>query len=908
MTSWRKRLARWRRSLASGSGDGGASEARTLIRDSGLFDAAWYLARYPDVAAAGLDPLDHFVIHGGAEGRKASPEFDSRWYVSRYPDAAASSLHPLVHFLKHGQGREATKRIGPAGIKSSPGDLADAAEIMSSPLFDAAWYTRENQLDTAGHGTALHYLKIGGIGGLPASPAFDSAAYLRTYGDVREAGQNPLLHYIRHGAREGRKTFAVTLRSAEHVQPFVARDLRRINRPEPDEHTPWVRSADLKAQPGRAVVRLGGIPAGLLPEVYGDHTAPLPADLGAALSQFCALRGLDASTFAAAKSARRTRLIPDTLRDSEPNLFVIVDGWFVNDSVLRLRLEGGASDGAVRLFQVRRGGQATLIGEAQQASGSMHLVDATLLNVFQPVLVVHVDADGFINGGGLIPFPSLYRGGAHAGEVAVHPDGATAQAKRDSLSGTLLRDSLGWARAPAQSLGKVVVDLKGATGMERIFSSSALEWLSESGVTIEAGNVAVGTPPAVADHLRSALQPSAAQSATSTRGGGILTLPCDALPSLAVLTSRRVVGSSRAIGAYVMCDSTLPVPRWLVAMPDLDQGLLKLQPASAVLPFPLLSRFPDATPVASSRTGVVALRYRDPSGSNEAVLTFPVAPDASGPLFDEPLSARRRAAAAITAVIRIDDALVAVGLLESLARQTMADRLNITAATAGDEDVAAAVKSTLERLFPARHNVILADEGSPAQSINAAVSQALPAADMLLFVRQDMTLHDPRTLEALYLMAARPGTATASCVTVRDGGFRDGAALRFKAGGIFPSRLSFATSPSLAFARPETLGAFPMATYPVAGNMLDLAMISVGAWQEAKGLDAVNYPFDGYALDFALRTLKAGLTHLCTSVVTVTDGGDGSIDHRADMLSADSLAIDEWAQALKRVTLLRALD
>lgn len=41
-----------------------------LVRDSGLVDAAWYLQRYPDVAAAGMDPLQHYVLHGIGEGRE----------------------------------------------------------------------------------------------------------------------------------------------------------------------------------------------------------------------------------------------------------------------------------------------------------------------------------------------------------------------------------------------------------------------------------------------------------------------------------------------------------------------------------------------------------------------------------------------------------------------------------------------------------------------------------------------------------------------------------------------------------------------------------------------------------------------------------------------------------------------
>ena len=38
-----------------------------------LFDAAWYLDRHPDVAAAGLDPLEHYATCGWLEGRSPHP-------------------------------------------------------------------------------------------------------------------------------------------------------------------------------------------------------------------------------------------------------------------------------------------------------------------------------------------------------------------------------------------------------------------------------------------------------------------------------------------------------------------------------------------------------------------------------------------------------------------------------------------------------------------------------------------------------------------------------------------------------------------------------------------------------------------------------------------------------------------
>ncbi len=39
------------------------------LRSRNLFDADAYLARYPDVAKSGIDPLDHYIVHGIGEGR-----------------------------------------------------------------------------------------------------------------------------------------------------------------------------------------------------------------------------------------------------------------------------------------------------------------------------------------------------------------------------------------------------------------------------------------------------------------------------------------------------------------------------------------------------------------------------------------------------------------------------------------------------------------------------------------------------------------------------------------------------------------------------------------------------------------------------------------------------------------------
>ena len=72
-----------------------------LIRSSGLFDATWYLRRYPDVRDVG-GPLRHYLERGAAEGRDPNPLFDSDWYLQEYPDVAQTGMNPLLHYLRYG--------------------------------------------------------------------------------------------------------------------------------------------------------------------------------------------------------------------------------------------------------------------------------------------------------------------------------------------------------------------------------------------------------------------------------------------------------------------------------------------------------------------------------------------------------------------------------------------------------------------------------------------------------------------------------------------------------------------------------------------------------------------------------------------------------------------------------------
>jgi hypothetical protein len=154
-----------------------------LIENSQLLDGDWYLQQYPDVAQAGLSPLQHYLQHGAKEGRDPNPLFDSDWYLRQYPDVARIGVNPLRHYIQYG-----------ANEGRSP-----------HPLFDGDWYLRQYaDVAEAGVNPLRHYLQFGAREGRDPNPLFDGDWYLRQYADVAEAGVNPLCHYCYQGAKEGR--------------------------------------------------------------------------------------------------------------------------------------------------------------------------------------------------------------------------------------------------------------------------------------------------------------------------------------------------------------------------------------------------------------------------------------------------------------------------------------------------------------------------------------------------------------------------------------------------------------------------------------------------------------------------------------------------------------------------------
>ena len=71
------------------------------------------------MAAAGRDPLEHYLTDGASEGRDPGPGFSTTGYLSRYHDVADAGINPLLHYIRYGkkEGYLTTPPLNPQAIK-----------------------------------------------------------------------------------------------------------------------------------------------------------------------------------------------------------------------------------------------------------------------------------------------------------------------------------------------------------------------------------------------------------------------------------------------------------------------------------------------------------------------------------------------------------------------------------------------------------------------------------------------------------------------------------------------------------------------------------------------------------------------------------------------------------------------
>jgi hypothetical protein len=170
-------------------------EGRDVPSTTNLFDARFYLAHNPDVAAyvstGAMTAEQHFRIHGDKEHRSGNPIFDDAQYLADYPDVRAAVqqgiITPFRHFELHGQ-FESRNPSHSFNVRNYLDDNPDVKAFVA----------------TGAESTMEHFWRHGQFEDRLPFHGFDRTAYLDDNPDVRDAVEHGVMTAVQHYENFGR--------------------------------------------------------------------------------------------------------------------------------------------------------------------------------------------------------------------------------------------------------------------------------------------------------------------------------------------------------------------------------------------------------------------------------------------------------------------------------------------------------------------------------------------------------------------------------------------------------------------------------------------------------------------------------------------------------------------------------
>jgi hypothetical protein len=539
----------------------------------------------------------------------------------------------------------------------------------------------------------------------------------------------------------------------------------------------------------------------------------------------------------------------------------IENAWFADRSTLRLMINGGldansASNGlAIRAYQAAATspGELRLAGKAIQlpASGPVfHSVE--MLDPLMPVLLELSDEAGITQDFALLPFPSLLPGGIHAAELKALQTEANPMDAFWALSETLLQEALGRPDWPSRSIAEMSfedTDLSGLGDMQ--------SWLS----------AIFRMPPSTSKRTSAQVR---------------LSLPSKSVPTITALVSRRldVEGAGAVTGPFLVAEDSGARPRWSVALPA-DW------PAQAAAP--QLQRFRRSK---TGRTNGKALPVH-----LSIKMTSPTAPPtiADGDLKNS-LQASKLSVP-LTVLLKATDPARTQALCNMLSETIGEERLELFVEVGGS-DVA---------LSDALHGIYDLSCSAARGGFDLRELARSARHEVLLTISDRVELNGMAQLGTICdLLNSDPKIASASCVLLGDAIFKKQVVLEPASGGLFPARVSFASSPRLAFSEPDVLQALPNMAYPVVANTHHFTTWRRDALTQ---LPAPQGPVPPMAADIriGLDLMEAGFRNVCTSEVRARISGPYSRRDAIDPVGSAYLQPGRWEEILGRVTVLREL-
>lgn len=177
------------------------------------FDSEYYLANYPDVAEAKINPIDHWLEYGWKERRNPNRHFNTESYLLANKDVLKANIDPFYHYLAAGRAENRpltidTEKIIPEDPAFNTDRSADDIFFEYQTIkneFDSDYYliTYPDVLDYP-YEPIWHFIYHGWKENRNPTPLFNTGFYVSDNPDVLRAGINPFYHYLVAGKNERR--------------------------------------------------------------------------------------------------------------------------------------------------------------------------------------------------------------------------------------------------------------------------------------------------------------------------------------------------------------------------------------------------------------------------------------------------------------------------------------------------------------------------------------------------------------------------------------------------------------------------------------------------------------------------------------------------------------------------------
>lgn len=190
-----------------------------VIARSKVFDEEYYRQTYSDIVRSFPgNMIRHYCRLGWQQGLNPSAAFNTNAYLEANPDVRAAGINPLFHYISKGK-KENRSLVPVAHLGNTPEE--EIQLIRDSGLFDVNFYLNLYEDVSAGKLDPIrHYHECGWKEGRNPSASFNTRSYLAANPDVKTANVDPLLHYICFGQTEERKLHPDDAQGKLHPDPY----------------------------------------------------------------------------------------------------------------------------------------------------------------------------------------------------------------------------------------------------------------------------------------------------------------------------------------------------------------------------------------------------------------------------------------------------------------------------------------------------------------------------------------------------------------------------------------------------------------------------------------------------------------------------------------------------------------